>query len=104
MRLLKLVCAIVLCLGIVACSKPESKLVGKWVGKTGNFEFTADKNGVMTLPQVPAAKLSFPYKWSMQGDDVVAMVFAQPINKTIFGKLESKTSLIIEDDKFTKQP
>jgi len=103
LRKLTLLCTIVLCLGIVSCSKPEANLVGKWVGKTGQFEFKTDKTGTMTLPQVSQAQANFPYKWSMQGDDVVAMVFPPPINKTVFGKLGGKTSLVVEDDTFKKQ-
>ena len=41
----------VLCLIAAGCSKPESRLVGKWVGKTGSFDFMKDKTGIINPPE-----------------------------------------------------
>lgn len=93
----------VLCLIAAGCSKPESRLVGKWVGKTGSFDFMKDKTGIINPPEGIALPRNVPFKWSVQGSDTVRIDVGPPVGKTFFGKLESKDSLIIEDDKFVKQ-
>jgi hypothetical protein len=88
---------------MTACSKPESVLIGKWVGTTGSFQFSKDKTGVINPPQGVALPQNVPFKWSVQGSDTVRMDVSAPVGKTYFGKLENKNVLIIEDDKFVKQ-
>ncbi|MCX6983766.1 MAG: hypothetical protein NT118_03295 [Lentisphaerae bacterium] len=94
----------VLCLLMVAgCSRPESGLVGKWVGKSGSFDFMKDKTGLINPPEGVALPRNVQFKWSIQGSDTVRIDVGPPVGKTFFGKLESKDALIIEDDKFVKQ-
>ncbi len=93
----------VFCLVIAACGRPESKLIGKWMGKTGSFEFMKDKTGVINPPEGVALPHNVRFKWSVQGNDMVRIDVGPPVQKSYFGKLENKNSLIIEDDKFVKQ-
>jgi hypothetical protein len=95
----------VLCfLVMTGCSKPEAVLVGKWVGKTGSFEFFKDKTGLIN-PSAGQTSLptNVPFKWSVVGSDEVRMLFPISGGRTIFGKLESRKVLIVEDDRFMKQ-
>ncbi len=94
---------ITICLVIAGCGKPESKLIGKWVGKTGSFVFMKDKTGVINPPEGIALPRNVQFKWSIQGNDTVRIDVGPPVQKSYFGKLESRDSLIIEDDKFVKQ-
>ena len=92
------------CMVMTGCSKPEATLVGKWVGKTGSFEFFKDKSGVVSpAPGQANLPTNVPFKWSVVGSDEVRMYLPIAGGKTVFGKLESKKILIIEDDKFVKQ-
>ncbi len=92
------------CMVLAGCSKPESVLVGKWVGKTGSFEFFKDKTGVVNPSQGQTSLPSnVPFKWSVMGEDEVRMLIPVGGGRTIFGKLEAKKVLIIEDDRFIKQ-
>ncbi|HEX9022898.1 MAG TPA: hypothetical protein VF799_03570 [Geobacteraceae bacterium] len=94
---------VVFCLITAGCGKPESKLVGTWVGKTGSFVFMQDKTGVINPPEGVALPRDVRFKWSIQGSDTVRIDVGPPIQKSYFGKLENKDSLIIEDDKFVKR-
>ena len=94
---------LVFCLIITACSKPETVLIGKWVGMSGSFQFFKDKTGVINPPEGVALPRNVAFKWSMQGSDSVKMDVSTPVGKTYFGKLEGKDVLIIEEDKFVKQ-
>lgn len=99
-----IVCLVmVLCLIVAGCSKPESRLIGKWMGKTGSFEFMKDKTGTINPPEGVALPRNVQFKWSVQGNDTVRIDVGPPVGKSYFGKLESGDSLIIEDDKFVKQ-
>ena len=92
------------CLVMTGCGKPEATLVGKWVGRTGSFEFFKDKTGfVNPAPGQPTLPTNVPFKWTVVGSDEVRMYLPIAGGKTVFGKLESKKVLIIEDDKFVKQ-
>jgi len=95
----------VLCLLVMTgCSKPESVLVGKWVGKTGSFEFFKDMTGIVNPTQGQTnLPTNVPFKWSVVGSDELRMLFPIGGGRTIFGKLESRKVLIVEDDRFVKQ-
>ncbi len=93
----------VICLVASGCSKPESRLVGKWVGKTGSFDFAKDKTGIINPPAGVALPNNVPFKWSVQGSDTVRIDVGPPVGRTYFGKLESSNALVIEDDVFVKQ-
>jgi hypothetical protein len=93
----------VICLSTAGCGKPESRFIGKWVGKTGSFDFLKDKTGVINPPEGIALPRNVQFKWSIQGNDMVRIDVGPPVGKTYFGKMESKDSLVIEDDKFVKQ-
>jgi len=86
------------------CSKPESRLVGKWVGQTGSLEFFSNKTGVINPP---AWRKDLPvntrFTWKVEGNDTVTMIIDVQGGRTAFGKLEGKDALIVEDDKFVKQ-
>jgi hypothetical protein len=93
----------VFCICLAGCGNPESRLIGKWVGKSGSFEFKKDKSGLINPPAgIVDLPRNVPFKWVVQGRDSVRIDVGPPIGKSYFGKLEGKDSLIIEDDKFTK--
>lgn len=95
---------IICCLAVVGCGKPESVIIGKWVGKTGSFEFFKDKTGIVNpSPGQAGLPTNVPFKWSIVGDDEVRMLMPIGGGRTIFGKLENKKILIVEDDRFMKQ-
>lgn len=91
------------CLFASGCSKPESKFTGKWVGKTGSFEFLKDKTGVINPPEGIALPKNVQFKWGLQGSDTVRIDVGPPVGKTFFGKLITDDDLIIEEDKFVRQ-
>jgi hypothetical protein len=93
----------ILLFAILGCSKPESKYVGMWSGKTGTFQFDDNRTGKINPPPGVNLPKDVPFKWSLQGNDTVRIDVGPPIGKTFFGKLISKDNLIIEDDKFEKQ-
>ena len=86
------------------CAKPESRLIGKWVGQTGTIEFFSNKTGVINPPvwrkDLP---VNTRFTWKVEGSDIVTMFIDVPGGRTAFGKLEGKDALIVEDDKFVKQ-
>jgi hypothetical protein len=87
-----------------SCSKPESRLIGKWVGSTGTIEFFRNKTGLMNPPRegidLPA---NVRFIWRVDGRDIVTMIIDTPRGKTSFGKLLDNDTLIVEEDKFVKQ-
>jgi hypothetical protein len=93
----------VLCLITAGCGKPESRLIGKWVGKTGSFEFKKDKTGIINPPEGVSLPRNVIFVWSIQGTDTVRIDVGPPVTKIYFGKLEGRDSLIIEEDKFVRQ-
>jgi hypothetical protein len=93
-----------LCLLMTACSKPETVLIGKWVGMSGSFQFFKDKTGVINPPEGANLPRNVPFKWNMQGSDTVKIDVGSPVGRTYSGKLESKKVLVVEEDKFVKQP
>lgn len=89
---------------VAACSSPESKIEGKWVGKTGSLEFFKDKSGIINPPAGSTdLPLNVRYSWSLDGADTVKLEVGPPVEKVIFGKLEGGTAMIVEGDRFTKQ-
>jgi hypothetical protein len=92
----------ILLLAIFGCSKPESKYVGIWSGKTGTFQFADNMTGLINPPAGVNLPKNVPFKWSLQGKDTVRIDVGPPIGKTFFGKMISNENLIIEDDKFVK--
>ncbi len=91
------------CLVFAGCSNPESRLVGKWVGKTGSFSFAKNKTGIINPPEGVPLPRNVPFNWSIQGSDTVRIDVGPPVGRTYFGKMENKNALIIEDDIFVKQ-
>jgi hypothetical protein len=87
----------------LGCSKPESKYVGIWLGKTGTFQFDQNKTGMINPPAGVNLPKNVPFKWSLQSNDTVRIDVGPPIGRTFFGKLIANDNLVIEDDKFVKQ-
>jgi hypothetical protein len=101
----KIAVSILLMLFVIAlgCSKPESKFTGTWIGRTGSFQFSNDRTGVINPPGGVNLPKNVQFKWSLQGNDTVRIDVGPPVGKIFFGKLVSNDNLIIEDDKFVKQ-
>ena len=99
-----LVCLLSVLIIFSGCGSPESKFVGKWVGKTGSIEFFKNKTGLINPP---ARRLDLPanvhFIWRVEGSDTVTMIFDLPGGRTSFGKLVRKNTLEVEDDEFVKQ-
>ena len=89
---------------VTGCSSPspESRLVGKWIGKTGSIEFFKDKTGLINAP---IEQLDLPvnvqFKWEVVDKDSVRMNIAVNGGKTTLAKFDGK-ALIVEDDRFEK--
>ncbi|MFZ3209264.1 MAG: hypothetical protein WA140_10580 [Geobacteraceae bacterium] len=95
--------ALVLTLALLSCSKPESRMIGKWVGNSGSFQFYNNKTGVMNPPEGVRLPGNIPFTWEIQEKDSIMLIIAPPVGKRVSAKLESKNVLVIEDDKFVKQ-
>jgi len=99
--------AILLCLSVVACSKPESKLVGTWINEktSSSMEFNSDKTGVIhqrTQADIPA---DLAFKWTVLGDKqfrVEVTVPGDPAPATAEGRLEGSDTLVLQNDTFRK--
>ncbi len=102
-RLMLIALLMVFCAVSTGCGRLESKLIGKWEGKTGSFVFMKDKTGVINPPAGIALPRNVQFKWSVQGSDTVRIDVGPPVGKTYFGKMESGDALVIEDEKFVKQ-
>lgn len=85
------------------CQSKESKLTGKWAGKTGSIEFFANNTGVINPPkehnELPSR---VPFKWDFVQKDSVRMVIAIGGGRTTFAKFDGKDGLVVEDDRFSK--
>jgi len=101
---IRMILAMAVLIAITGCSSSitESKLVGKWVGKTGSVEFFKDKTGLINAP---IEQLDLPvnvqFKWEIVDKDSVRMVIAIGGGKTTLAKFDGK-ALIVEDDRFEK--
>lgn len=109
MNFFNVTCGVVflLLLSIMGCSKPESKLVGKWKSdKTSTImEFKNNKTGVIH----PSPRSNLPpdieFKWTILNDDLFKVEMSVPGASTPpagLGKLETNDSLVLEDDTFKK--
>ncbi|BCG48295.1 hypothetical protein GEOBRER4_n3181 [Citrifermentans bremense] len=88
---------------IISCSKPESRLLGKWVGKSGSFQFNENKTGVMNPPAGVNLPHNIQFIWAVRDDDSVQLSIQPPIGKEVLARFEGKKVLVIEDDKFVKE-
>ena len=109
MRLFRVTSWMVLLVWLVVsgCSKPEAKLVGKWKNiKTESIiEFNGDHTGVIYQRDTPYMVPNIPFKWTMLKDNQINVaVGAQGVSSApeAHGRLESKDTLILENDTFRK--
>jgi hypothetical protein len=104
MKTMKLLAILIFLIGVMmGCSKPESKFIGTWTGKTGSFHFAKDNTGLINPPDGVNLPKNVQFKWSLQENDTVRIDVGPPVLKTFFGKLITNNDLIIEDDKFVRQ-
>lgn len=96
-----------LLISVVGCSKPESKLVGKWRSdKTSTtMEFNDNKTGV--IHPSPRANLppNLTFRWTLLNDDLFKVEVNVPGSSSPpagVGKLESGDTFVLEDDTFKK--
>ena len=86
------------------CDNTDSRLVGKWVGKTGSIEFFINKTGIINPP---GGQLDLPanvqFRWDVLDKERVLMSFTTGGGKNVIGKFAGKEALIVEDDRFVKQ-
>lgn len=109
MRLLKIKNGLLflLLLSVLGCSKPESRLIGKWINeKTSSvMEFNSDKTGVIhqrTRADIPP---DISFNWTMVGKDQFTVQVSLPGAQSppaARGRLEAKDTFILEDDTFKK--
>ncbi|ACH38148.1 lipoprotein, putative [Citrifermentans bemidjiense Bem] len=88
---------------VISCSKPESRLIGKWVGKSGSFQFNENKTGVMNPPAGVNLPHDIRFSWALRGDDSIQLSIQPPVAKNVLARFEGKKVLVIEDDKFVKE-
>ena len=101
--LIYLMLAAAVLIAVTGCGSPESRLVGKWVGKTGSIEFFKDKTGVINAPkEVTDLPANVRFSWDFVQKGTVRMIIAIGGGKISFAKLDGRNTLIVEDDRFTK--
>lgn len=88
-------------------SKPESKLVGKWVNeKTMNsIEFTKEHTGAISQHTNSTVPHDIQFTWTMLDDHQFKVEIGAPGNAGApvgKGRLEGDDTLILENDTFTK--
>ena len=88
---------------VAGCSSPESRLEGKWVGKTGVIEFFKDKTGVINPSQGQTdLPTNVHFRWDLVEKDSVRMIVDVAGGKTTVAKFDGRKVLVVEDDRFTK--
>ena len=90
-------------LGVVACSKPESRLPGRWVGKSGSFQFNENKTGIMNPPAGVNRPHDIRFAWAPRDDDSVQLIIQPPVGRSVVAKFQGSKVLVIEDDQFVKE-
>jgi len=98
---------LLVCLVVSGCSKPEAKLVGKWknVKTESIIEFNGDHTGVIYQRDNPDIPPNIPFKWTMLKDNQIKVAVGAPGASSApeaHGRLESKDTLILENDTFKK--
>jgi hypothetical protein len=97
---------LLLWLSASGCSKPEAALVGTWKNvKTDSVvEFYGDHTGVIYQRANPDMPPNIPFKWTMLKGKIKVAVGAQGASSApeAEGRLESKNTLILENDIFKK--
>jgi hypothetical protein len=101
--LIFLILAAAVLIAVAGCGSPESRLVGKWVGKTGSIEFFKDKTGVINPPNgVTDLPANVQFKWDFVQKGTVRMIIAIGGGKTSLAKFSGRNVLIVEEDRFVK--
>lgn len=77
----------VLLLAVLGCSRPESKLVGKWQNENlpETLEFLANKTGVFEERTRPP----LPFKWSMEDNRVRLDIIIGGTTQPLTGELSN---------------
>ncbi|WP_026842238.1 hypothetical protein [Citrifermentans bremense] len=88
---------------VISCSKPESRLLGKWVGKSGSFQFNENKTGIMNPPAGVNLPHDIRFVWALRDDDSIQLSIQPPVGKNVLARFQGKKVLVIEDDKFVKE-
>ncbi len=99
---------IILLIPIIACSKTESGIVGKWknVKTSSSIEFYSNKTGI--IHQTTHADLApdLEFKWTMLHDDQFEIVVDMPgspkAEPRAVGKLMGNDTLVLQEDTFKK--
>ena len=91
---------------VSGCSKPEDKLVGRWLNdKTSNgIEFEKNHSGAIFQRTDPSMPPNIPFKWTMIDDHQFKVDVGAPGTAnapTAKGRVEGDT-LTLENDKFTR--
>jgi hypothetical protein len=100
--------AVLLCLlAVIACSKPESKLVGNWINEktSSTMEFKSDKTGVIHQKTQADISADLAFKWTMSGDKKFRVEVTLPgaqAPATAEGHLEGSDTLVLQNDTFRK--
>lgn len=98
---------LILLVCLSGCSKPESKLIGKWVNEStaSSIEFNKEHTGEIFQRTNPAMPPYIPFKWTMLDDRQFKVEVGAPGNSTApvaKGRLEGDDTLILENDRFKK--
>jgi hypothetical protein len=92
---------------VLGCSRPESRLVGKWMNEktSSTIEFNKDKTGAIYQRNSPNLPPNIPFKWTMLKDDEFQVEVGAPGSTNApaaHGRLTTKDTLLLENDTFKK--
>jgi hypothetical protein len=104
---IKSLALLLLLIPLVGCSKPESKMVGKWANEktSSSIEFNSNKTGVIHQRTQAGLPSDLAFTWTMLDDKqfkVEVIVPGAPSAPTALGKLEGSDTLVLENDTFRK--
>jgi hypothetical protein len=98
---------LLLLLSVLACSKPESRVIGTWVNEktSSSIEFKNDKTGVIHQKTQANIPPDLEFKWAMLGNKQFKVEVNMPgasAPATSEGHLEGSDTLVIRSDTFKK--
>jgi len=108
MRLFSIILLLmVLLIPVLGCSKPESKVAGKWINEktSSSIEFNSDKTGVIHQRTQVGLPPDLAFRWKMVNDgqfEVEVTVPGNPTPSKATGKLEGNDILVLQNDTFKK--
>ena len=99
---------IILLIPIIACSKTEPGVVGKWKNEktSSSIEFYSNKTGVIHQTTHADMPRDLEFRWTMLNADQFEIVVNIPgspnAEPRAVGKLEGNDTLVLQEDTFKK--